>query len=102
MNRLTVKVAGHQSPLPALVGRFTILTSLLLIAAPAPRLLASEDVAQRPFAYWADVPTEGQFVVGMVYEQSKSYTIIANGQYMGTKVRAEGENYGIEIGRAHV
>ena len=102
MNRLATKLEGREFPLPALVGRFTILTSLLLIAAPAPTVLASEDVAQRPFAYWADVPTEGQFVVGMVYEQSKSYTIIANGQYTGIKVRAGGENYGIDIRQGYL
>ena len=100
MNRLATKLDTRQFPLPALVGRFTLLTSLLLIAAPAPTVLGSENVAQRPFAYWADVPTEGQFVVGMVYEQSKSYTIYRQWPVDGIKVRAEGENYGIDIGKA--
>jgi hypothetical protein len=58
--------------------------------------LAFENVAQRPFAYWADVPAQGQFVLGLVYEQAKSYHIYANGQQYNVKVEANGENYGID------
>jgi len=97
MNRLAVILEGQQDPLPALVGRFTTLFSLLLIAALAPTALASENVAQAPFAYWADVPPAGQFVLGMVYEQSKAYTMYASGQHYNIKVMGGGENYGIDV-----
>src|ERR1017187_8216813 len=51
MIRLATNLEGRQRPLPALVGRFTTMLSLLLISAVAPTVLASENVAQRPFAY---------------------------------------------------
>jgi hypothetical protein len=102
MNRLAVKPEERQSPLPARIGRFTTLVSLLLLAALAPTLRASENVAERPFAYWADVPDDGQFVVGMVYEQSKAYSIIANGEQMNIKTRSGGENYGIDVRQGYL
>ena len=102
MNRLAVKLEGRQNPLPALIGRFTILVGLLLAAAPPATLLASENVAERPFAYWADVPEDGQFVLGMVYEQAKSYTIYADGQRIPVKVRSGGENYGIDVRQGYL
>ena len=58
---------------------------------------ASENVPQLPFAEFADVPEKGQFIVGALYEQSKSYQIWAGGQQYGIKVRSGGENYGIDI-----
>jgi hypothetical protein len=85
-----------------LVGRFTIVGSLLLTSALAPTALASEDVAQAPFAYWADVPAAGQFVLGAVYEQSKSYHIYASGQQYNVLVRAGGENYGIDVRQGYL
>ena len=80
-----------------LTTRLASVAGLLLTSALAPTVLASENVAQAPFAYWADVPPEGQFVLGMVYEQSKSYHIYANGQQYNVLVRAGGENYGIDV-----
>ncbi len=69
---------------------------IVLATACVPRVFASEDVPQLPFAEFANVPDEGQFVVGALYEQSKSYQIWASGQQYGIKVRAAGENYGID------
>ncbi len=68
----------------------------LLSAFCTQETFGSEDVAQRPYGYWADVPAEGQFVVGAVYEQSKSYHIWASGERYNVKVEANGENYGID------
>jgi hypothetical protein len=56
MNRLAVETEKRQNPLAALVWRVTTLVSLLLASALAPTVLASENVAQAPFAYWAEVP----------------------------------------------
>ena len=83
--------------LEGLTRRLAIAAGLLLTVALPPKVLASENVAQPPFAYWADVPAEGQFVFGAVYEQSKSYHIWANGQQYPVKVMANGENYGIDV-----
>ncbi len=102
MNRLVVKLEGCQNPLSAVVRRSTTLVGLLLTSALAPTVLASENVAQRPFAYWADVPAEGQFVLGVVYEQAKSYNIYAGGQQYNVKVRAGGENYGIDVRQGYL
>ena len=102
MTRTVVKLERRPNPLPARVGRCTPLASLLLTSALAPAVLASEDVPQAPFAYWAEVPAAGQFICGEVYEQSKSYTIYANGQQYDIKVRAGGENYGIDIRQGYL
>lgn len=59
--------------------------------------MASENVPHLPFAEMADVLEPGQFVVGALYEQSKSYQIWASGQQYAIKVRSGGENYGIDI-----
>jgi hypothetical protein len=103
MNRLEISLERRQNPLPALIRRSTALAGLaLILSAPAPTVLASENVAQRPFAYWADVPAEGQFVFGVVYEQAKSYNIYAGGQQYNIKVRAGGENYGIDMRQGYL
>lgn len=54
----------------------------LLLFAPtfAYRVTASENVPYRPFAQWADVLEQSQFVIGAVYEQSDSYDFWASGQ----------------------
>ncbi len=67
----------------------------LLLAATA---VASENVPHRPFAYWADVPKAGQFIFGMVYEESESYHVWAQGRQYDITVRPpDGERYGIDI-----
>ena len=63
----------------------------------APRLLASENVPYRPYAYWANLPEPQQFVAGLVYEESEAYHIWADGDYHNIKVTAGGEYYGIDI-----
>ncbi len=78
--------------------RLGILGGVLLAAAVAPRMLASENVPHRPFAYWADVPQRGQFILGLVYEESEAYHIWAHGRQYDITVRPpDGERYGIDI-----
>jgi hypothetical protein len=80
------------------VRKLTTLASLLLAAGMAPMVLASENVPYRPFAQWADLPERGQFVFGVVYEESESYHIWAHGkQYNITVKPPDGESYGIDI-----
>ena len=88
-NKLNFEFVGLTTRLASVAG-------LLLTSALVPTVLASENVAQAPFAYWAEVPQQGQFVLGMVYEQSKSYHIYASGQQYNILVKSSGENYGID------
>jgi hypothetical protein len=90
-------IGQPKHPACRLIGRMTACAGVTLTAALAQTALGSENVAQRPFAEWADVPAKGQFVLGAVYEQSKSYQIWAGGQQYAIKVRSGGENYGIDI-----
>jgi hypothetical protein len=69
----------------------------VLAAVLAQTALGSENVPQRPFAQWADLPEKGQFVVGFVYEESESYHIWASGKQYSVNTRSGGENYGIDI-----
>ena len=51
-----------------------------LLALPVTQnTLATENVPHAPFAAWADLPKPGQLVAGLVYQESESYHIWANG-----------------------
>lgn len=90
---------GSPSPLKRTVG---CLLSAAVILAGLP-VSASENVPHAPYAMWADLPTEGQFVVGLIYEESESYHIWANGhsQQYNVTVNAHGEKYGIDINQGY-
>ena len=76
-------------------------TILFLFTTLAMTASASENVPHRPFAMWADVPEKGQFVLGAVYEESESYHIWANRTYHNITVKADGEEYGIDINQGY-
>ena len=63
---------------------------------------ASENVAHAPFAQWADVPEEGQFIVGLNYQRSEAYHMWAGTTYHNISVLADGESYGIDINQGYV
>jgi hypothetical protein len=88
-----------RNPRPALFSRCITLTGLALATALSPMASsASENVPYRPFAQWADLPARGQFVFGLVYQESESYHVWAKGkQYNVTVKPADGESYGIDI-----
>jgi hypothetical protein len=87
-----------RNPKSALVSRCITLASLGLATTLAPMASASENVPYRPFAQWADLPERGQFVFGLVYQESEAYHIWAKGkQYNVTVKPADGESYGIDI-----
>ena len=67
-----------------------------LACAPAVTLLASENVARRPFAQWAEVPQPGQFVLGAWYQESEAYHIWAGNQRVNITHKAHGESYGVD------
>jgi len=72
--------------------RLALMTAALMALVPAAP--ASEDVPHRPFAYWADVPDQGQFVAGFVYSQAEAYHIWAAGKYHNVSWPDNGESYG--------
>ena len=88
--------------LESLTRRLAIAAGLLLTVATPPAALASENVPHRPFAYWADLPEKGQFVVGLVYEQSEAYHIWAGGQYHNVTQMSGGEHYGTDINQGYL
>jgi hypothetical protein len=83
------------------ISRLAILAVLLLTLAFATTLPASEDVPHRPFAYWANLPEAGQFMFGLVYEESESYHIWAANKYNNVTVKSGGESYGIDINQGY-
>ena len=95
--RLALRPEQRDGPGKSLVRRLAKHGCLCLAIGAVHAALGSENVAQLPFAEWADLPAQGQFILGAVYEQSKSYEIWAGGQQYNIKVRAGGENYGIDI-----
>jgi hypothetical protein len=88
--------------LESLTRRLAIAAGLLLTAAMPPAALASENVPHRPFAYWADLPEQGQFIAGFVYEQSEAYHIYTGGQYHNVTWMSGGEHYGIDINQGYL
>ncbi len=95
--RLTCPNRRSRQPALGLPGRFARHAFTLLAAVLAQTVFSSENVPQRPFAQWANLPAKGQFVAGLVYEESESYHIWASGQQYNINTRSGGENYGIDI-----
>jgi hypothetical protein len=83
-------------------GRLATLAGLLMAMALAPTTLASENAPHRPFAYWADIPDDGQFIVGGVYEQSEAYHMWAGGKYHNVTQMSGGEHYGTDINQGYL
>jgi len=101
-NNLISNTGRRRHSLPAIIRTSTTLAGLALAAALAPMALASENVPHRPYAQWADVPERGQFVFGLVYEESEAYHIWAHGkQYNVTVKPADGESYGIDVNQGY-
>ncbi len=75
---------------------------LLLGLAPWSAAVASDNVPMRPFAMWADVPLQGQFVIGGVYEESEAYHMWAAGKYANITTHAGGESYGNDINQGYL
>ncbi len=63
---------------------------------------ASENVAHRPFAMYANLPEPGQFIVGAIYEESEAYHIWAGGRQYNVAVRSAGEKYGIDMNQGYL
>jgi hypothetical protein len=94
-NRVNSKLAIQAS-------RWATQAGVLMGLALASTAMASENVPHRPFAYWANVPDAGQFVFGLVYEESEAYHIWAADKYQNVTVKSGGENYGIDINQGYL
>lgn len=82
--------------------RLTFQFLLPLLAGIALQSLASENVPHRPFALWADVPLQGQFIAGGVYEESEAYNFWSGGHNHSARWMAGGESYGIDINQGYL
>jgi hypothetical protein len=71
-----------------------LVIGLVAFAGFTASVTASENVPHRPFAYWADLPDKGQFVVGMVYSEAEAYHIWAGNKIHNVTWEAGGESYG--------
>jgi len=76
--------------------------SVLTVFGLVIKTAASENVPHRPYAMWADVPAPGQFIAGIVYEESEAYHIWAGNTYHNVTVNSGGEEYGIDINQGYV
>ena len=67
-----------------------------------PTAMASENVPHRPFAQWADVPEDRQFVVGIIYQESEAYHMWAAGKIHDVTTISGGEQYGTDTHQAYL
>ena len=99
---LSFEPEQFEGRLPDLARRWAILSTLLALVALAPTAPASENVPQRPFAYWADLPDKGQFVLGGVYEESEAYHMWSGGHQHDITTKSDGESYGTDINQGYL
>jgi len=76
--------------------------SLISFISVAPSARSSENVPHRAFGMLADVPDKGQFVAGIVYEESEAYHVFLNGRSRNVTWHAAGESYGIDINQGYL
>src|SRR5258706_2930741 len=88
--------------LPYALCHFVRSLFVLLGVGLAPALMASENVAHRPFAMWADIPRPREFIVGAVYEESEAYRIWTGHTSHNITTHADGESYGIDVTQGYV
>ena len=85
--------AGDMSTIERFAEAFFKRLLVLLPVASCGKLFASENVPHRAFAQWADLPAPGQFVAGVVYEESEAYHIYVKGvSYNVTYHASDGES----------
>src|SRR3982074_989850 len=96
VNRTAIIIGGSLSFL------LQFILSAGLLGFLIPGALASENVPHRPFAQGADLPDRGQFIIGVVYEESEAYHIWAGHNSYNVTTRAAGESYGIDVNQGYV
>jgi hypothetical protein len=88
--------------LPRNLVRTVALTGAMLLSASALRLAASENVPHAPFAEWANLPDDGQLVVGAHYQESEAYYYWAGNTRYQADYSLRGEHYGIDINQGYL
>lgn len=76
-------------------------TLVLLILSLGARAFATENAPHAPFAQWADVPADGQWIVGAFYQESEAYHIWAGNTQHDVNWKKGGEEYGIDINQGY-
>ena len=102
MHNQVAPTLTHKSSNQAPRTQHFCLVAFLISLSLGTTLLASENVPHRPFAQWADLPERGQFVFGLVYQESEAYRIWAGRDSHNITVKAGGESYGIDINQGYV
>lgn len=69
---------------------------------PATSALATENAPHAPFAQWADVPKDGQWIFGAAYQESEAYHIWAGSTQHDVTWHRRGEEYGIDINQGYL
>src|SRR5437867_3836436 len=77
--------------------RCLFLACLPLALALTQSTLGSENVPHQPYGDWANVPKQGEFTLGLRYDESSSYHIWGSGKQYDITVKSGGEYYGIDI-----
>lgn len=85
LSRKSVEAARRSAPMAVIVS--VVLTH---------GVGATENVARRPFAEWADLPGEGQFVVSPWYMEAEGYHIWRGSTREDVNVIRKGEDYGVD------
>ncbi|HWX19484.1 MAG TPA: hypothetical protein VN578_06215 [Candidatus Binatia bacterium] len=98
MNVSSIKVDRAQRSKRARSQSVKKLAGLVMAGSLATAVLASENEPRRPFAQMADVPTQGQLLFGVLYEQSEAYYAWQGNQRVNITVHSpDGQSYGIDI-----
>ena len=84
------------------VALWPCLQCLLLALVLALSASGSENVPHQSYGEWANVPKQGEFLLGLRYDQSSSYRIWASGKKRDVTVTSGGEYYGIDMNQGYV
>ena len=76
-------------------------TLVLLVLSLGARAFATENAPHAPFAQWADMPADGQWIFGAFYQESEAYHIWAGNTQHDVNWKKGGEEYGIDINQGY-
>src|SRR5215472_7780639 len=82
--------------------RCLLAPGLILALTMAQSASGSENVPHQPYAEWANVPKQGEFTLGLRFDESSSYHIWASGKQHDITVTSGGEYYGIDMNQGYV
>jgi hypothetical protein len=76
-----------------------VLLTTTLLAAPAwiHNLQANENLVRRPYAEWANLPEQGQFVISPFFGMSEAYHAWEGSTSKSIQVEVDREDYGVDV-----